>query len=470
MSEWAARLPMSFMRMRLIHYDIHKLEKRINRNRIGLFLAVLCFGMFCTPWVGFVFAFGDGKAIRASVFDIGSGVQGLAISPDSQSVALYTSTFSNGDQIVSEIQIWDWRAAKLLRRQVLSRKKPVDISRYSVYQQFVRYADSGMKLVICQDGNVLVLDSSTLQELGNIDLGLAPFPKRGQPGTGDFSRFLDVSDIEVSSNNQRVAILLNLGFTENGEIRIYDFGSWTLLRKWTLTQTDHTPLERNAKSKSVFEVSLRAISIDPSGSKIAMASSALQIDRVPRQSQENTVRIFDVDSGKEIREIAIGPLPGVARFVSSHPLVVAIVPVGVPSHPLYSPKKKDPKQYVLSLWNAETGERIRTISSPPGGVHDFLDVSEDGRIAMGYISYSKCGFFVLGMESGCADYDNRFRLWDLTTGKVIATSPALEGKPGLDFQRERDYIMLSPRGDLVVTWTLGSPKWFKPCSFYQLGE
>jgi WD40 repeat protein len=425
--------------------------------------------MLCAPWNGYAFAFGNGKAIRATVFDIGSGIQGLAISPDSQSVALYTSTLSDPGEIVSEIQIWDWRALKLLRRQVLSRKKPVDISRYSVYQQFVRYADSGKKLVICQDGNVLVLDSSTLQEIRHIDLGLAPLPRRGQPGTGDFSRFLDVSDIEVSSNNQRVAILLNLGFTENGEIHIYDFGSGTLLRKWTLTQRDQTPQGRNP-SKSVFELSLRVVSIDASGSKVAIARSALQIDGVPTQSQENTVRILDVDSGKEIREIAIGPLPGVARFVSTHPLVVASVLVGAPGYPLHSLKKKDPEQYVLSLWNAETGKRIRTLSTPPGGAHDFLDVSEDGRIAMGYIGYSKCGFFFLGAESGCAAYDHKFRLWDLTTGKVIATSPALGRQPGLYFARERDHMMLSPRGDLVVTWTMGGLEWFKPSVFYQVGQ
>jgi WD40 repeat protein len=455
--------------MRFVYDDIDRLAGRIEKHRIGLSLAALCLAMLCAPWSGLVFAFGDSQAIRESRFDIGSGVQGLAISPDSQSVALYTSTLSNGDEIVSEIQIWDWREVKVRLRRVISRRKPVDISRYSIGQQFVRYADSGKKLVICQDGNVLVLDSSTLQELRNIDLRLEPYPRRGQPGSSDFSRFLDVTDVEVSSNNQRVAILLNLGITENGELRIYDIGSGTLLRKWTLTQTDQRPSERN-QSKSVFDLSLRVVSIDASGNKVALASGALQIDGVPPQSRENTVRIFDIDSGKETREIAIGPLPGVARFVSSHPLVVATVPVGVPSYPLHSLKKKEPKQYALSLWNAETGERIFTISSPPGGAHDFLDVSENGRIAMGYISYSKCGFFVSGVESGCADYDNRFRLWDLTTGKAILTSPALGRKPGLYFDREVDHIMLSPRGDLVVTWTLGSPKWFKPCRFYQVGQ
>ena len=434
--------------------------------RAGLLLAVLWAGMFCTPWRMYGLNSKSVKSFRPSLFDVGEGVQGFAISPDSQSVALYASTGSNRDEIVSEIQIWDWHTTKMLLRRVVSRRNSVDHSKYYKGGPFVRYADSGKKLVLCQEGNMLVLDSSTLQELKSIDLDLGPPSLRGSPGSSEYSKYLHVTDMEVSSN-QRVAILLNYGPTGSGEIRVYDFMDGSLLKKWILTKSDQFSTKKDQPYEPYFQ---RAVSIDPDGNKITFASSAVQIDRKPLQSQEYTVRILDINSGEETRKIASSTLPIVARFVSSHPLIVATVYRGAPSYPLYSLLTKDPKPYVLSLWNAESGDLIRTISSTPGGIHDFLEISEDGRIALGYINYGKCGFFFPGMESGCAEYDNKFRLWDLTTGEVIATSPAMTRRltTGFYFSSETDHVMLSPKGDLVVTGTIGLMERFKPFNFFQL--
>ncbi|MGH9864754.1 MAG: hypothetical protein ACRD4H_04995, partial [Candidatus Acidiferrales bacterium] len=212
--------------------------------------------------------------------------------------------------MANEIQLWDFRNSKLVASKILSREKfaePSEIS-HDRDPQFIRYADDGSKLILCQKGHLFVLDSDTLNQLQAIDLGKSawpPVPPRW--GAGDSY----VADIEPDANATRAALLMKWG-TGGGELRVYDIISGNLVRKWNFPNFD-----------------FGGISIDPGGSRVAISLLPFSPGERPLPSRVRNVFIYDVNSGEIASKFNTGYLAAEIRFVGSDTVATVSAEVGL---------------------------------------------------------------------------------------------------------------------------------------------
>lgn len=144
------------------------------------------FIVFLSLRVGVIARGDEPHSFHIYKLDTGWATNGADISPDSRFVAVETSKESKEGQsieLVNEIQIWDFRNGKRVASKVLSREKFNDPHDISGEPQFVRYADAGAKIVVCQLDHLLLLDSKTLDQSQSIDLEKSAWP-RFPPDTG----------------------------------------------------------------------------------------------------------------------------------------------------------------------------------------------------------------------------------------------------------------------------------------------
>lgn len=358
--------------------------------------------------------------------DTGWGTVGADVSPDGRFVAIEAvkgSVVPMGIEEVEEMQIWSFRDRKLVANKALAQQTyaktgdiPTDYDR-----GFVRYSSSGSKLVVywkdrfAPKGRLLVFDSKTLDELQNIDLGMSSWP-RLPPSVSDFHSL--VVDVQVDERGRRAAVLLEWGIYGGGELRVYDLASGTLLRKWDFK-----------------DVGLELMSIDPQGRRIAIPVLPFPPGERPLRAKERNLRILEVDSGKTVSEINTGYIAGAVAFIGEDRVAT------VSANPDVKHFDKD----TIKIWDVETGRLIRQISSQPGGVHDTLLVSADGRVALGYVGLDKLVGPWWMIERNNVTVYQRFRLWNLGTDEVIATSPDLPSLVGSAFA-------LSANGDVVLIY------------------
>jgi WD40 repeat protein len=356
------------------------------------------------------------------------------ISPDNRFVAVYSEDLPRRGKGAAtyEIQIWDWRASKIIARKAVLQERPYDASRLHSYEHFVRYANAGAKLIIYQEGRLLVLDSRNLEQVRDIDLGIS-WPS-------------NASDVEVDATGRRAAALIPGGPNAGGELRAYDLESGEVLRTWKFPNG----VDKAGSAQKLNFFPNRPITIAPGGKKIAISLMLPGSDGGSEHSEDRNVLVLDVDSGETTAAINAGYLAGPVRFASGDPLRLVTVPGDDDS--------ANSKRDSIKIWNASTGVFIREIISRPSGVRNYMDVSADGQVVAGFIGYQKCGFWLLGMESGCSLMDKRFRLWNLSSGKVIAASKnsaVLENiglSPVGDIRSGYDHLCLSPKGDLVLIY------------------
>ena len=364
-------------------------------------------------------------SLQIYTLDTGWGTVGADVSPDGRFVAIDAvkgSAVATGTEVVEEVQIWSFRDRKLVTSKELSRHTYPNPSHVpSDYDSgYVRYAASGSKLIVYwkrryapgTEAHLLVLDSKTLDDLQNIDLSLSSWP-RFPPSVSDFHSF--VRDVQVDERGQRAAVLLEWSFYGGGELRVYDLSAGVLLKKWDFE-----------------DVGFGKMSIDPKGRRTAIPVLPFPPGERNLRAKERNLRILDVDSGKTVSEINTGYLAGAVAFIGEDKVAT------VSANPDVKHFNKD----TIKIWDVETGRLIRQISSEPGGVHDKLLVSADGRVALGYVGLDKLDGPWWTEQNNITVYQ-RFRLWNLSKDEVIATSPDLPELTGSAFA-------LSAKGDIVL--------------------
>ncbi len=402
-----------------------------NSRRCGLRASFACSLLVCG---GVLFTHSGNTAgmteqqasFQIYTLDTGSGTVAADVSPDGRFVAIDAvkgSVVPMGIEEVEEMQIWSFRDRKLVANKKLAQQTyaktsdiPTDYDR-----GFVRYTSSGSELVVywkgrfAPKGRLLVFDSTTLDELQNIDLGMSSWP-RLPPSVSNFHSL--VIDVQVDERGGRAAILLEWGVYGGGELRVYELTSGALLRKWDFQG-----------------VGFGRMSIDPQGQRIAIPVLPFVVGARRLRANERNLRILDVDSGKTVSEINTGYIAAADAFIGQDRVA------SVSANPDVKHFDKD----TIKIWDVETGRLIRQISSEPGGVHDTLLVSDGGRVALGYVGLDKHVGPWWMIERNNVTVYRRFRLWNLGTDEVLATSPDLPSLVGSAFA-------LSARGDVVLVY------------------
>jgi WD40 repeat protein len=383
------------------------------------------------------------KAFRISTLTSDWGYYAAAFAPDDQCVAVIASKGSSDAQrleVTQEIQVWDFRATKLVSKKFLSQKKMPRGMPYQPQISLYDYTDSGSMILMIRNGHLVLLDARTLDEIREIDLATGNWPQTSEDSPG----LSFVKGVAVDKSGDRAVVLLQWGRGEGGELRVYNLDSGELVRGW-----DYASLRTNDRNRDFGGADISA-----DGRQVAASLIPFVIGEGALRSSEHNVFVLDIDSGSTIAAINTRYPAGHVRFAPTNPPVLLTVSAD------NFDRQRSTKD-AIKIWDPLNGKLLRELDTPPEGVHFQVQVSSDGRIVLGYTGLEKFrGRWWLGQEeTGSIDY-NQFTLWNLTTGKIIAASPHI---PSSEAHRS---FRLSPMGDVVLLYpdTVGA----KTLTFYEL--
>jgi WD40 repeat protein len=340
----------------------------------------------------------------------GSTIRTVAFSPDGRFLAaghVKTSRGENKYEFSAGIGIYDLVSRKwLVNRVVDSGTLQYSSSKHrTIEPKFLNYTSDGKRLTVFQGGFVRILDAASLTEQSHIDLDDLPLYAMG-------NKQAHVWDMKVSSTENKVAVLVG-GFPTDtsGLLRVYDLTNSRMTFEWKVPDY----------------LGGASMTFSPDGNKIAVVEP--ERDEDWRTSEGPDVAIFEFNTESVKLRLNTGPdATSTAVFLDDDHLLT--VPMWHAQHM---------KVGSIKFWDINTGKLTREISDPAAGIHDYVDVSKNGKILMAYIGLNEnSGHFMKSVTQ-------RFRIWELPSGKVVADSPEI-----LPLTVDRPRFRLSPDGKTIV--------------------
>ena len=309
-----------------------------------------------------------------------SWIESGSFSPDSRFLAVGTS----GGEESSNIAIWDLKTKEWTQEKSVFRKTfPSYIKNTrGVAPRFLNYTFDGQRLILFQGGALRILDPVSLVEQSSIELDLPLLYPNGHAWT-------TVWDMKVSPVENKAALLIG-GYPTDayGLLRVYDLVTKRKTFEWKF--------EDNVNSGS--------ISFSPDGRKIAVATH-WTFSRTRGKGDPNVV-ILDLDSGSVKLWLDTGE-DGTANLLFAGDNELVAVPMWHVRHI---------NRGAITFWDVNTGKMTRKISDAPAGIHHQVEISRDGKTLFGYTGKQK------NISHFTEIVNQRFRLWELPSGKVLADS------------------------------------------------
>lgn len=342
------------------------------------------------------------------------GVVAADLSPDSHSVAfmLYRSVVTDKPprfEMWDDLEVWDFRQSRLIARKTM-RKSIVfttkEASEFSTSPGHVRYTPDGRSLIVFDGSRIRILETTEYQDIRQISVD--------RPPTNDA---WGLGILKVSPDSTRLVVKL-VWEKRHGELfRLYDLISGKLQGEW-----------------KIDEEGVNWIGWSPDGRKLALTWLATVQGRKLPPDIHNLL-VLDASSGEKLLGINTGYLAGPVAFGADNTILTVA---------LINPNAlRTAHRDTIKIWDAGTGKLLRQIASPPTGVHDQLETSADGRIVLGYVGrYKRIEFALFTVY-------HQFRLWNVLTGEVIATSPEI---PPQEDKVLLSYFRLSRKGDVALFW------------------
>ncbi len=341
------------------------------------------------------------------------GQWGADLSPDGRTVAvcILRRASVGADQVFVDAEVWDVRAKKMLAKRTLSHRVNFTVTTAEWGQ--VRYTSDGQVLLI-YDGELLhVVKAGNLDEIARIDLGLPSLPREAE-----------VVGLVVPRNfNRWAAVLVSRGLGKGGSARVYDLQTGHLVRIWEI-------------EKGYPEYGAR-MAWSPDGKRLAISLLPFLPGQRKLTKDDKNLEVVDVASGKILEQLNTGYLAGPVAYAGDSKLLTAtaemawMLPAG---------------SHSIKVWDLATGRMLRQIQAPPMGVRGSLEVSADGHRVLGYIGAEESAGPVGDPESSFDIFEQRFRIWALPSGRVLATSPALPKAS------KRAQLRTSAKGNAVLVY------------------
>ena len=339
-------------------------------------------------------------------------------SPDSRSLAVGSSDVSvrgSDAEHYSQISIWD------LKTREWTTQKSGDQKTFRFYikngrhvePRFLNYTFDGKKLIVFQGGAIRILDADSLIEQSHIDLELPLLYPDGHERT-------TVWDMKVSPAENKVALLIGGVPTDtSGVLRVYDLVTKRMTFEW----------------KSEDTLNSATISFSPDGKKIALAAHE-RFGYTQGKGNPDVV-VLDLDSASVKLWLDTGGDTTIQTAFPSNDQLATV--------PLWNVWHMN--RGAIKFWDINTGKMTRSISDVPSGIHAQVEISRDGKTLFGYTGKQKNVYHAM------ATVNQRFRLWELPSGMVLADSPDLVPLSAVSDPPE---FRFSPDGKTVFAFWLAS--------------
>jgi WD40 repeat protein len=343
----------------------------------------------------------------------GSAIRSADFSPDGRFLALgLHGGHKDGATVVftAQMAIWDIRTRKLLLKTDFD-STVAQRDYWQIEPQFVHYLPDGKRIAVIERGAAHTFDATSLKEVARIDLQL--LGERNAPG----APVPWVVDMVAAPIGNVLAVLIDyLPTSQSAKLQIYDAETGRMTWEWSFD----------------YDVNGYSLAFSPDACKIAVAMP------YPRRQIGLGVLVLDIRSHKEIFRLASRNEDPAQRvvFASNKELVTA--PAWEGGHI---------KRGTIKFWDIDRGTVTHQIDAPPGGAHYYVGLSRDGRYLLGYIITEK------NVEHFTESVDQRFRIWKLPSGDVLATSPNF----GLEGHSYLPELRFAPNGMTVIAYWPGGP-------------
>lgn len=350
-----------------------------------------------------------------------SSVRACAFTPDSKAVALlYLTDHQISEKpwkvvYTSHLALWNFTTGKVEEKLNWDYTSNSQGDRWPSDRRYLGYTEDGLRLVLLGSNAIHVFDTSSYRQLKQIvfDSPEEKFPDDGWATVG-FSQGADGS-------RAAVAISSTIG-GNGGFVRVYDLKTGQIVREWRLRD--------NAQY-------VTGVALSPDGKRVAVSSLPVGRSSDPEAfipSGTDNVRVMDVKTGETLAGVNTHYVAGPVLFGPNDTLLTGSI-------------NDDRKGYSLDavkIWDAKSGKLLREITNPRTGVHYRLDLSSNRKLLLGYT----------GTEKPVENFVNidrqQFTIWDLASGKLLATSPEIVPVKNVTLP---PLVQLSPDGKFVlVSW------------------
>jgi WD40 repeat protein len=351
-------------------------------------------------------------------------IHGAALSPNGKYVAVAGSRaiVASGEPIgeTEVVELWDVERKQVSHTAVLAERR----GRFVSGPRFVRFSRQGDSLLVFDGDRLHLLRVPDLALLRGIEVELPP--SRTPDGT-----VLQI-DLQMTQDARRAALLVAQPSFHGGSLHIYDLNSGRLQRRWQFEEGDFRSVSSIAWSRD--------------GHLLALTWLPVFGERLPRQAKN--LLVLDSETGEVVTKIHTGYVAGPVVFGPDNKTVLTAS---------LNPDERRYKQDTIRIWDIATGRMVREIGNPPEGIHYTMDVSADAQLVVAYVGLEKYDRDAHGLRN----IYRKFRVWDVTTGRVVATSEVFEpelpephyGVP--DTHSEGLQLALSADGTHVLVWWSG---------------
>ena len=311
-----------------------------------------------------------------------------AVSPDGRYVAANigrsTQTADGSWNSTESIQVVELAASKVVTKVDLPSASFLKDGPLSSTDGFVGYCDNGKYLAVYDEiGTIYVLNARSFEIESKVSLG-------EMPHVG----VLGVRRVTCSASSDLIAVNSYGGQFGWGVLRLFDLKSGGQIAE----------LRQNPSAGTSF----RQISLSPDGSKLAILLEN------PRRTaiQGSNVEIRETKQLTLLNHFTTGDSPNGLTFSGgSEVLTVQGQAAG-----------RSSSRRAIQLWDVESGKEVRRYTDASGDVEWPISSSADGTRILGYIPTFKECRFCNGLEGRRDVKEQRFAVWNKTTGAEIYRS------------------------------------------------
>jgi len=308
------------------------------------------------------------------------GPRASAMSPDEKSLAVIAIHRPRGAAPSAELQVWDFRTGSVLRARPLA--APELQPRQAVPTMQLRYTSDGELLVVhCGGQTVQVLRSSDLEQLRDVHTGA-------------------VSALEIAPSDHRMAV------RGGGRVRIYDLDSGDPLWTW-IVPADLKSTELLFRAHPQLDGPALAWRKDGNAVAISVADAA------PCMRGGGTIFTIELKSTSAAKSFRVPLLPDSVGFDGDDRLYVA----GNTCGGYFAHWALD-----LPAYDPATGREVGKIPADRVGVRGVFSISANKQILVAYADREKTTFLP-GFEDTLETKDAQWRVWDLTSRKLLMSVP-----------------------------------------------